>query len=169
MPASFEVVSSTGTYDVTVAAGSIRASLTGLDQAFLIADQFFTNYLSDTHAKITFLEASEFEKSLDRMPQLIEAVRTSGANRGTQLIAVGGGIIQDLSAFVASVYMRGLTWVLRPHDSPRHGRLLHRRQVQHQRRLLQKSGRHLPSASAHLHRSNARRDTASRPVRQRPD
>ncbi len=110
MPASFEIVSSTGTYDVTVAAGSIRASLTGLNQASVIADQFFKTSLSDALVKITYLEASELEKSLDRMPQLIEAIRTSGANRGTHLIAIGGGIIQDISAFVASIYMRGLKW-----------------------------------------------------------
>ncbi len=37
-------------------------------------------------------------------------MRRDGANRSTHLVAVGGGVIQDISAFVASVYMRGLAW-----------------------------------------------------------
>ena len=114
MPASFEIASSTGTYGVTVAAGSFRASLGGVDEAFLLTDEFFEAYLDGVDAKIRYVEASELEKSLDRMPDLIEAIRASGATRGTRLVAIGGGIIQDISAFVASIYMRGLKWTYVP-------------------------------------------------------
>jgi 3-dehydroquinate synthase len=60
--------------------------------------------------KALLVEATETNKSLDASPGLIEQMRKAGANRQTELVAVGGGIIQDLSAFVASVYMRGLKW-----------------------------------------------------------
>ena len=65
---------------------------------------------SATSPKPIFIEATEMEKSLDRAPALIERMRAGGVNRRTLLVAVGGGVIQDISAFVASVYMRGLTW-----------------------------------------------------------
>ncbi len=114
MPASFEVASSTGTYGVSVAAGSFHASFNEVDRAFLLVDEFFRHHLSGAGAEATFLEASELEKSLDRIPRLVEGMRLGGANRGTQIIAIGGGIIQDIAAFVASIYMRGLRWTYVP-------------------------------------------------------
>jgi 3-dehydroquinate synthase len=38
------------------------------------------------------------------------SLRKIGANRQTALLALGGGIVQDVAAFIASVYMRGLKW-----------------------------------------------------------
>ena len=108
MSVSFEINSSTGSYDVTVAHGLFAESIARMSHASIIADDFFRAQL---HAANTlFLAASEEEKSLDRAPALIERLRGGGANRSTHLVAVGGGVIQDISAFVASVYMRGLAW-----------------------------------------------------------
>ncbi len=81
----------------------------------VIADEFFRDSGSFPGGKDTvWVEASETEKSLDRMPVLIEQLRATGTTRQTKLLALGGGIIQDLSAFVASVYMRGLRWDYMP-------------------------------------------------------
>ncbi len=44
------------------------------------------------------------------MPALIEQLRSAGVNRTPHLVAIGGGVIQDIAAFVASIYMRGLEW-----------------------------------------------------------
>ena len=41
-------------------------------------------------------------------------MRELGANRATHLIAIGGGVIQDIVTFCASVYMRGLRWTYMP-------------------------------------------------------
>jgi len=49
-------------------------------------------------------------KSLDASPAIIEQLRKGGTTRQTHLVAVGGGVVQDISAFIASVYMRGLRW-----------------------------------------------------------
>lgn len=80
----------------------------------MIADEFFRPRFEESGAKAIFVEAVETNKSLDASPALIEQMRYSGANRQTQMVAVGGGIIQDLSAFIASVYMRGLKWTYMP-------------------------------------------------------
>jgi 3-dehydroquinate synthase len=37
-----------------------------------------------------------------------------GANRDSSLIAVGGGVIQDIATLSASLYMRGITWKFVP-------------------------------------------------------
>ncbi len=95
MSASFSVTSSTGSYDVTVAAGLFAQSAEWPDNAILLA-------------------ALEASKSLEQLPVLIERLRSAGVDRGTTLIAVGGGIIQDITGFAASVYMRGLPWIYVP-------------------------------------------------------
>jgi 3-dehydroquinate synthase len=81
-----------------------------------IADRFFEdkNSFLDERDGTIFVEALETEKSLDRMPAIIERLRALGATRKTRLQAVGGGVVQDIAAFVASVYMRGLPWNYTP-------------------------------------------------------
>ncbi len=111
---SLTIESSTGPYGVSIATGSIdspdlRAILT---PATTIADAFFQT--RPLPGKTLWVEATEHEKSLDRAPVYIEQMRAAGANRATLLVSLGGGILQDISAFIASVYMRGLPWVYIP-------------------------------------------------------
>ncbi len=80
----------------------------------VIADSFFAPSWPGGAAQPVFVEAVETNKALEASPALIEQMRRGGANRSTELVAVGGGIIQDLSAFIASVYMRGLKWTYVP-------------------------------------------------------
>ena len=107
---SFEIESSTGSYTVGIESHSFERTLKGFESAAIIADEFFQPAFERAGAKAIFIEATETNKSLDASPAFIEQMRRAGANRSTQLVAVGGGIIQDLSAFIASVYMRGLKW-----------------------------------------------------------
>ena len=60
------------------------------------------------------VKATESCKTLDSVARMIEALRDHGATRETHLWAVGGGIIQDVSTFFASVYMRGIQWTYVP-------------------------------------------------------
>ena len=112
----FEISSSAGSYTVTIQAGLMTGSTgQGPDvssSASVIADKFFVDHdlPSLREARPIWIEATEYEKSLERTPGVIEQMRASGVNRSSPLVAVGGGVIQDISAFVASVYMRGLSW-----------------------------------------------------------
>lgn len=110
MFASFEIQSSTGAYRVEVERGSFAKSLHTFSGSAVIADEFFRPRFVEAGTSAAFIEAIEANKSLDASPGVIERLRKGGANRQTELVALGGGIIQDLSAFVASVYMRGLKW-----------------------------------------------------------
>ena len=110
MSASFDITASTGVYRVTIASGLFSETVANLNGAQMLADIFFKDRLAGQACDPILIEASETEKSLDRSPALIERMRARGMNRQSLLVAVGGGIIQDISAFVASVYMRGLTW-----------------------------------------------------------
>ena len=114
MSASFEIQSSTGAYQVTVERGAASGWLRGFGGSAVIADEFFQSHFEAEGTKAIFMEAVEPNKSLEASPRVIEQLRKAGANRKTHLVAVGGGIPQDLSAFVASVYMRGLDWTYVP-------------------------------------------------------
>lgn len=47
-------------------------------------------------------------KTLQTVEQIIRQLVALGADRKTLLLAVGGGIISDITGFVASIYMRGI-------------------------------------------------------------
>jgi len=54
------------------------------------------------------LPGGERVKSLAQVEVLASRLRASGADRGTALVAFGGGTIVDLVGFVASVWLRGV-------------------------------------------------------------
>lgn len=60
------------------------------------------------------IEATEANKSLEQFPGYIRQLIEHGVQRGHLLIAVGGGIIQDITAFIAATLMRGLPWKFYP-------------------------------------------------------
>jgi 3-dehydroquinate synthase len=111
---SFDIKSSTGSYSVAIESRSFEKHIKQFDRSAVIADEFFRPGFERIGASAIFVEATEANKSLDASPAVIEKLRKMGSNRQTELVAVGGGIIQDLSAFIASVYMRGLRWSYLP-------------------------------------------------------
>jgi 3-dehydroquinate synthase len=56
------------------------------------------------------IEAVEENKFLEKIPNIIKQLKKLGATKKTEILAVGGGIIQDIACFTANVYMRGLIW-----------------------------------------------------------
>ncbi len=56
------------------------------------------------------IEASEEAKTLDRFTEYIEALSTAGIRRGHVLVAIGGGVVQDITCFLAAILLRGLPW-----------------------------------------------------------
>lgn len=115
MPTSFEIQSSSGRYAVDILPGSFDRLLRddGSDRVF-IADSFLQDRLALAGVNPILIVAGEEAKSLDRMSDLITQLRQRRVTRGTTLIAVGGGVVQDAAAFVASIYMRGLSWIYVP-------------------------------------------------------
>jgi 3-dehydroquinate synthase len=60
------------------------------------------------------IEASERAKSLDRFDNYIEQLAAMGIRRGEVLVAIGGGVIQDITCFIAGTLFRGLEWRFYP-------------------------------------------------------
>jgi len=87
---------------------------------FLIIDQNVKNLyereLEGFLKKYPFLviEATEERKTLDYVRVVIRQLIDSDVKRGYALVAIGGGIIQDITAFIASILYRGVDWVFYP-------------------------------------------------------
>jgi 3-dehydroquinate synthase len=60
------------------------------------------------------VEATEANKSLDGCAGLLRTLVERGIRRDVTLVALGGGIVQDITAFSASVLYRGIQWAFVP-------------------------------------------------------
>ena len=63
---------------------------------------------------ILFLEPGEKHKTLAGVEKLLRQIARAGGDRGSLLIAFGGGIVGDVGGFVAAIFMRGITYVQVP-------------------------------------------------------
>ncbi len=64
--------------------------------------------------KVIKIKADEETKSFLNLGSVIEKLIEGGFKKNHTLIAVGGGVIQDTSAFIASILYRGVDWVFFP-------------------------------------------------------
>ncbi|HUM04762.1 MAG TPA: 3-dehydroquinate synthase [Terriglobales bacterium] len=66
--------------------------------------------LSDAglNAEILQMPDGERFKRLSSLEKLAEKLVSGGADRGATLIALGGGVVCDVTGFLASIYMRGV-------------------------------------------------------------
>jgi 3-dehydroquinate synthase len=60
------------------------------------------------------LDADENTKTLDGVARLATWLQENGAHKRSTLVAIGGGIIQDICAFTSHIYYRGIDWVFYP-------------------------------------------------------
>ncbi len=114
MSASFEITTSIGSYAVTVEPGLLDRMLAESGDRVFIVDDFFAPTFAARGIDAILLTANEHTKSLDRMTDVICALRERGVTRKTRIVAVGGGVVQDVAAFVSAIYMRGVEWIYLP-------------------------------------------------------
>lgn len=62
------------------------------------------------HPNTIVIEATEENKSIEKTIPVIERLVLNKVRRDHTLVAIGGGIIQDLTCFIASTLLRGLHW-----------------------------------------------------------
>lgn len=68
--------------------------------------------LSSPHA--IKIEAQETNKEIRNVVELVDQLVTSRIRRSHTLVAIGGGVIQDITCFVASIMLRGIPWKFYP-------------------------------------------------------
>ncbi|MHC1783171.1 MAG: 3-dehydroquinate synthase [Anaerolineaceae bacterium] len=60
------------------------------------------------------IPAGEENKNLNQVSLLWEGMLSAGLERGSTVVALGGGVVSDLAGFAASTFLRGLKWVVVP-------------------------------------------------------
>jgi 3-dehydroquinate synthase len=63
---------------------------------------------------VLFLEPGEKHKTIRSVESLLRQMAEAGGDRGSLLIAFGGGIVGDVGGFLAAIYMRGIQYVQVP-------------------------------------------------------
>lgn len=72
----------------------------------------FKEYLQP--GRFYILKATEENKTMGKAEEIIDEIIKMDSKKNTLLIAIGGGIVQDLTCFIASILYRGINWVLVP-------------------------------------------------------
>ncbi|MCK5128504.1 MAG: hypothetical protein KAQ68_01520 [Clostridiales bacterium] len=73
--------------------------------------QLFSNIPAE---KLMLIKAVEENKTIDTALKICERMTEFPAKRNAHLISFGGGIVQDITGFVASILYRGIYWTFIP-------------------------------------------------------
>lgn len=110
---SIEIISSTNKYKV-----NFLNNIKSLDdnKYYLIDEVVYELYRVDFKRleKVIVVPAIEESKTLEFAAEVINKLKELGVVSSSILCVVGGGVLQDLGTFVASIYMRGIKWELYP-------------------------------------------------------
>lgn len=71
-------------------------------------------FLKISKEHLCIIEATEENKVIDTALTICEKITEISAKRNTTLISIGGGIIQDITGFVANITYRGIHWIFIP-------------------------------------------------------
>ena len=63
---------------------------------------------------VLFLPSGESHKRMSSVESLAQQLSTAGADRDALLLAFGGGVIGDITGFLAAIYMRGIRYIQIP-------------------------------------------------------
>jgi 3-dehydroquinate synthase len=65
-------------------------------------------------SQLVVLPTGEQHKTVATLGRLWEAFLAAGLERGSTVVALGGGVVSDLAGFAAATFLRGLCWVIVP-------------------------------------------------------
>ena len=106
-------------YFIDDVSGLLRSERVRKDRFWVIdarlADLYkdkFSEILTTDH--VITIEATENNKTIDYCQQLIKKLVEKNIRKNSVLVAIGGGILQDITAFIASVLFRGIEWEFFP-------------------------------------------------------
>ena len=87
---------------------------------FIIIDRKIMNCYPDeltdilAHNQHIIIDASERQKSYKELIPIIQYLIDNGFRKNHRLVAIGGGITQDVTAFISSILYRGVDWLFYP-------------------------------------------------------
>lgn len=85
-------------------------------KSVIIIDENVFNYNNDLFSdfETIVIPSGESNKNISTVNSIITKLVDFGVDRHSHILAVGGGVLCDIAAFVSSIYMRGINFTLVP-------------------------------------------------------
>ena len=94
------------------------------EKVFIVCDSIVNQHITTivkqklvsngNDVNVLSIPGGEESKSVEQLNRVLDALIDSHLDRRSVLIAIGGGVIGDLSGFAASIFMRGIAYVQIP-------------------------------------------------------
>jgi 3-dehydroquinate synthase len=89
----------------------ISAALNNYKNIVVVTDSNVNRiFLQNTNLSKVIIQAGESSKCFEELEKLLNKFSELGVTRNDLIIAIGGGVIGDLTGFAASIYMRGVDY-----------------------------------------------------------
>ena len=125
---SIRVTTPLAAYDVAIGTGLLRSLYPRLrklnsgtpPKTFVVTSpeiwalwhkRFLASFPAGTQPAVLFIPRGERHKRLATVESLAQQLVLAGADRDSILLAFGGGVIGDVTGFLAAIYMRGIRYV----------------------------------------------------------
>jgi 3-dehydroquinate synthase len=98
---------------------NMKELLSDLPEPIILCDRSVFNSHLETSSVINqyptlLVDASENFKCIDGVFEVLDFMSTQRVGRGSTVVVIGGGIVQDVGAFACGVFKRGVPWVFVP-------------------------------------------------------
>ena len=111
----FKVSNSRGITEIIFSKNNLVEILPKDDSnVIIIADSFFKKILEKISTNVFYLEPTESSKEISEVIKLLSNILKNYEELPNQIYSIGGGIIQDISGFIASMIKRGIKWTFIP-------------------------------------------------------
>ncbi|MFN0206546.1 MAG: 3-dehydroquinate synthase [Planctomycetota bacterium] len=97
-----------------VRAASERAAIADATTARLFAKKLNVSKTNETPNVIFTFPAGEKNKNLRTVSNALEFLASHRLDRKSIIIGLGGGVVTDVAGLVASMYLRGVSWIAAP-------------------------------------------------------
>ncbi len=118
---SLKVTSQSGVYKVNFELKNFEFlnKLLGKNNHFIIDDKVSRIYKNELkkiliNKNVILIKAKEPNKSIEKLIPVITKLINNNIKRDHLLIAIGGGIVQDICSFISSILFRGIKWQFIP-------------------------------------------------------
>jgi 3-dehydroquinate synthase len=111
---SLRIASSGGDYDVDISTGLFAEVIERGQFDAVVSDRYFLPKLQSAGVPVIAVEADEGHKNLATVEEVVVGFKSAGLHRASRVLAVGGGVVQDVATLAASLYMRGIAWTYMP-------------------------------------------------------
>ena len=109
----FKIKSSFGSYEVVESKISKSFFLKNSENVFYLVDRnvyLKSKVINKIKKNIILIKSDENSKNYLKISNIIKKILEKKIRRDSIIIAIGGGVVQDISGFIASILFRGIKW-----------------------------------------------------------